>query len=310
MSKNHESGPSWVTIAIFLAIPGLRFIGVFLLLKKLTRLLRLAGKNADFLYIIAAVLLFGSAAEIFSFLKGVFRYAVIPISAAALGFFLYAKFTESRHERLENYVSCLCGENAYSLNALMSEMGVSEKKLRRDIKALKKKGQLPKTAYIDEGRRLLILRPEGKPVEPTHTDNSGESPEETEYRQTLLEIRALSIVIDDEAVSAKIDRIEQITSAIFEIVRAKPERREEIQTFLEYYLPTTLKLLRHYSRLERQTVEGENILDSRAKIEGILSKLVSGFEKQLDLLFHSDAIDITSDVKVLEKMMQMDGLSN
>ena len=78
---------------------------------------------------------------------------------------------------------------------------------------------------------------------------------------------------------------------------------------MEYYLPTTLKLLRQYARLERQPSSGENIASSRARIESILDKLVAGFEKQLDMLFKSDAIDITSDIKVLEKMMEMDGLT-
>ena len=70
-----------------------------------------------------------------------------------------------------------------------------------------------------------------------------------------------------------------------------------------------MKLLKQYAHLEQQTVPGENIVSSRKRIEGILDKLVQGFEKQLDILFKSDAVDITSDIKTLEKMLQMDGLN-
>ncbi|MBQ5770139.1 MAG: hypothetical protein IIW08_03080, partial [Clostridia bacterium] len=66
---------------------------------------------------------------------------------------------------------------------------------------------------------------------------------------------------------------------------------------------------KQYALLEQQTIPGENILSSKARIEGILDKLVQGFEKQLDILFKSDAVDITSDIKTLEKMLEMDGLN-
>ena len=70
-----------------------------------------------------------------------------------------------------------------------------------------------------------------------------------------------------------------------------------------------LYLTKQYAHLEQQTVAGENIASSRSRIEGILDKLVQGFEKQLDILFKSDAVDITSDIKTLEKMLEMDGLN-
>ena len=61
--------------------------------------------------------------------------------------------------------------------------------------------------------------------------------------------------------------------------------------------------------LERQGIEGENIDGARERIESILDKLVSGFTQQLDQLFRADALDISSDIDVLETMMQRDGLT-
>ena len=79
---------------------------------------------------------------------------------------------------------------------------------------------------------------------------------------------------------------------------------------MSYYLPTTLKILRAYGQLESQEVSGENITAAMARIEGMMDKVVEGFEKQLDQLFQGDAMDITTDVEVLERMLAKDGLSS
>ena len=57
-------------------------------------------------------------------------------------------------------------------------------------------------------------------------------------------------------------------------------------------------------------MSGENITAAMARIESMMDKVVEGFEKQLDLLFQGDAMDITADVAVLERMLAKDGLSD
>ncbi len=78
---------------------------------------------------------------------------------------------------------------------------------------------------------------------------------------------------------------------------------------MNYYLPTTVKLLTSYGMRERQSYQGENIIAARKNIEDILSTLVYAFEKQLDKLFAAEAIDISSDIQVLETMIAKDGLT-
>ena len=75
-------------------------------------------------------------------------------------------------------------------------------------------------------------------------------------------------------------------------------------------LLTTLKILRAYGQLEAQEISGQNIAAAMGRIEGMMDKVVEGFEKQLDLLFQGDAMDITTDVEVLERMLAKDGLSD
>ena len=123
------------------------------------------------------------------------------------------------------------------------------------------------------------------------------------------EIRRLNDDIDDEAMSRKIDRIGEITSKIYGYVKQNPSKEGELRQFLNYYLPTTLKILKAYARMEDQGVEGENIRAAKARIEGMMDKVVEGFEKQLDLLFEVDTMDVTADVEVLERMLEKDGLA-
>ena len=127
---------------------------------------------------------------------------------------------------------------------------------------------------------------------------------------TLKQLKALNDEILDQAVSDKIDRIAALTRDIYSFVALNPEREIEVHKFMNYYLPTTMKLLKSYSLLERQSYQGENIVASRHDIEEILGTLVHAFEKQLDQLFAADAVDISSDITVLETMIAKDGLSH
>jgi len=131
----------------------------------------------------------------------------------------------------------------------------------------------------------------------------------TESEATLARLRQLNDDILDEDVSRKIDRIGLLTGDIYAFVALNPERAGEVRKFMNYYLPTTMKLLTSYSMLERQSYQGDNIINARRDIEKILDTLVHAFEKQLDQLFATDAVDISSDISVLETMMAKDGLS-
>ena len=134
--------------------------------------------------------------------------------------------------------------------------------------------------------------------------------ENSEYDKIVRDIRELNDRIADKAISDKIDRIELLTTRIFHLVEERPAMKPQIRKFMNYYLPTTLKLLDSYALLEAQGIEGENITASKAEIERTMDTLIAGFEKQLDRLFSSQAMDITADVEVLEGMMAQDGLGD
>ena len=129
------------------------------------------------------------------------------------------------------------------------------------------------------------------------------------FEEKLREIRKLNDDITNEHVSQRIDRIGMLTASIFRAVQEKPERTDEVRKFMNYYLPTTMKLLKSYSLMEKQSYQGENIQASRKKIEDVLDTLVHAFEQQQDRLFQADVLDVETDISVLETMMASDGLT-
>lgn len=124
----------------------------------------------------------------------------------------------------------------------------------------------------------------------------------------LAEMKRLNESIRDAKLSADIERLEDVCGKIFAQVKADPSRLPQIRKFMDYYLPTTLKLLNAYDRMGAQGVSGENIAGTMSRVESIMGTIVSAFEKQLDALFGAEAMDISTDITVLENLMQREGL--
>ena len=126
----------------------------------------------------------------------------------------------------------------------------------------------------------------------------------------ISEMKRLNASIKDAKISADIDRLEDLSAKIFAQVKADPAKLPQIRKFMDYYLPTTLKLLNAYDRMGAQGIDGGNIGSTMQRVESMMSTIVAAFEKQLDMLFGSEAMDISTDITVLENMMKQEGLSS
>lgn len=129
-----------------------------------------------------------------------------------------------------------------------------------------------------------------------------------EKDRAISEMRRLNDAIADETISAQIDQLEDITGKIIDQVIEYPEKQPQIRKFLIYYLPTTLKILNAYDRMGSTGVTGENIGGTMEKIETMMGTIVLSFQKQLDALFRDEAMDIASDITVMENMLAQEGL--
>ena len=130
-----------------------------------------------------------------------------------------------------------------------------------------------------------------------------------EGEDTLAQIQAVNRAISDPAMTAKLTRLETVIRKIFEFIEENPGQIMEMRRFMGYYLPTTLKLLNAYDRMDSQGVSGGNIGGTMERVENIMGTIVTAFERQLDALFGAEALDISTDITVLENMMAREGLA-
>lgn len=123
-------------------------------------------------------------------------------------------------------------------------------------------------------------------------------------------IRECNDAIPGEEISAKIYHMEMIVDKIFDRVEENPASVSDIRRLMDYYLPTTIKLLEAYARMDAQPIGGENIQSAKKEIEATLDTLNEAFEKLLDSLFQEAAWDVSSDISVLNTMLAQEGLKN
>ena len=244
---------------------------------------------------------------------------------------------KNRARDAQRYVNLIGEKESFSLTKLSSATSYKIEKVKRDLQRMIDAGIFGEQAYLDMSNLCFMRTPDAQPdgaaqqfgeyfrtmngvgadvqanapaVQPEPKE-SAENPETdlSDPAAILSRIRRLDEEIQDERVSERIRRIETVTGNIFAYVKEKPEKQKQIRMFMNYYLPTTLKLLESYSRIERVGVAGENMLEAKENIEKILDMLVTGFEQQFDQLYKAESMDIHSDIEVLEQMMKKDGLN-
>ncbi len=158
---------------------------------------------------------------------------------------------------------------------------------------------------------MAAPQPEEKPQKeegPKTTGNPEVDAVLKERDRAISEMRRLNENIPDEKISAQIDHLEEVTKKIIEQVAAKPEKLPQIRRFMDYYLPTTLKILNAYDRMGSTGISGENIDATKDKVERMMGTIVAAYDKQLDSLFGEEALDISTDITVMENLLAREGL--
>lgn len=242
-----------------------------------------------------------------------------------------------RLKRFRQYIAQLRGHNYCLIKELSSGTGLSNKFIIKDLQKMISIGMFPeghlddkKTCFmlnresyeqylkLQENMRMRNLEEQAKQKEQKSeeqtTEKSNTGGQEIrnaieEGRLYIQKIKKANDAIPGQEVSGKLDRLEQIISKIFDYVELHPEQLSEIKKFMEYYLPTTLKLLDAYKEFDYQTVQGENISTAKKEIEKTLDTINLAFENLLDSLFEDAAMDISTDISVLETMFAQEGLT-
>lgn len=130
-----------------------------------------------------------------------------------------------------------------------------------------------------------------------------------EGNRALSEMGRLYMSIKDPEVRGKINEIMRITDKIAQDAISDPSDIPQIKKFMSYYLPTTIKLLNAYDRMSAQGIEGENLDKSMKSINDMLDTAIEAYKKRLDSLFANQALDIETDIQVMNTMLAREGLS-
>ena len=244
------------------------------------------------------------------------RELLQALAVAAAGGAMFGKGVSMDRQvrRCTKYLAVIGEREAVDIRQLSRTLGYSARQVERDLQRMIDRGHFGGTAYLNV--ELGYLFRSGRADEElkrkqAERQSAAPPPREAEegYSGILRNIRRANDEIADPVLSAKIDRLEEITARIFRAVEEDPKKAGRIDTFLNYYLPTTQKLLDSYAEFEAAGVEGENLRQAKGRIESTMDAIVRGFEHQLDELYKADALDVDSDIRVMETMLHRDTAS-
>lgn len=239
--------------------------------------------------------------------------------------------------RFRHYARVIGNRSYITVDELVRLTATEKKKILRDLKKMMQKNMFLQ-GHLDAKETTFMLTDEAyqqyqqteesrrsrevqEAIRKKQADfQSKETPKTPTYSSEIEKIladgnayirtvRECNDLIPNEEVSNKLYKLEAIMKRIFEQVEKHPESAEDLHKLMDYYLPTTIKLLNAYVDLDKQEIAGANISATKKEIEDVLDVINVAFEKLLDSMFEDTAWDISSDISVMKTMMAQEGLT-
>ena len=267
---------------------------------------------------------------------------MLPGAIMLLFFFGMVQLGCSKHHRLkraDRYIQ-LCGARMYAeISQLAAAIQKSRSFVLHDVRRMLRLGIFP-NGHLDEQGTTLMLNDviykqyqdaeraravrerqalpvqEERPLTPGEIVEQEQRARDQELNQMIAEgmecirkLRDMNDAIEGEVISAKLYRLENLLKEIFDKVREYPDQMSQMHRVMEYYLPTTLKLVEAYKEFDQVSVPGEDILSAKAQIEKTLDTINAAFTELLNNLFRNRVYDVTTDAQVLETMLAQEGLT-
>lgn len=122
-------------------------------------------------------------------------------------------------------------------------------------------------------------------------------------------LHALNDAIPDPQLSAQMDRMERAGRGILQAVEASPDKADQISRFARYYLPEVVKIMAAYARMEQNGIRGGNSEQIQSEVRANAATMATAFENQLDSLYSAEAMDISTDIQVLDTILKSQNLA-
>lgn len=263
-------------------------------------------------------------------------WAVGTLGSIAL-FFYVMLFVGIRNNcrigRLKEYLKELKihGKGYCELERLEKNSSRSLKYIRKDLKKMLKLGMLP-DARMDDQETCLLLNEETYQQYRLTQDSLIQRQQEQQKKQTrerevwdiqekspagesiargreyMETLDRLRESIPDREMTGKLERLDAILEQLFEALKKQPDQ-VELDQFMEYYLPTTVKLVTSYQEFAAVEFPGDNVKRAKKEIRHTLDTINGAFEKLLDDFYQDKTFDVLSDASVLQSMLAREGLT-
>lgn len=226
------------------------------------------------------------------------------------------------------YAMLLQYKNVLTFENIAKITGMTQEAAKKDIKKAMDKKMMP-DVRMDVQETCIMRGPEAYQLYvETEKARRQREEEEAEHKQrmrdpetaeleefkakgaaTIRKIREANDAIPGEEISLKLEKLENTTANIFSYVEKHPEKLPDTRKFMDYYLPTTLKLVEKYRQYEEESVQVASIEKAKGEIEKALDTIDTAFQNLLESLYHEDTLDVTTDIEVLEDMLEQEGLT-
>lgn len=265
--------------------------------------------------------------------------------AGFFGMIRHGVSQRNRLKRAKRYIQ-LCGGRMYGqIENLARDTGRSVRFVIKDIHRMLSLGMFPE-GHLDEKNTCLMLNdsvhqqyleaekariirerqktaeqePDIRPPSGTESTQkqSGQMDHEQEAElnamvaegmECIRKLRELNDLIPGEVISEKLYRLEKLLKDIFDSVKEHPEQMHRMHKMMDYYLPTTLKLVEAYEDFDKVSTPGPEILAAKAEIERTMDIINQAFSELLGNLFQDAILDATTDAQVLQTMLAREGLT-
>lgn len=261
---------------------------------------------------------------------------LFPFFIGSLALMTEGIIQSKRLQRFRQYVRILHGRTYAMLDEFAATLGKSRNYVRKDVQKMISLRMFPYGRLDAEGTCLILnnetwqqymaLKSQAQQRELEQREQVLQEREQKQLEETdpfqhevqqalkegeryLGQIREANEAIPGKEISTKLDNLEMIIRKIFEQLKNHPEKIPEMKKFMEYYLPTTLKLVNAYREFDGQTLAGENINTGKQEIEKTLDTINKAFLNLFDSLFADTAMDISTDISVLQTMLAQEGLT-
>lgn len=300
-----------------------------------------AGSISGIIYIFLGVsgsLVYGSSVVTFLIFKVLFSGVVITgsniifgvallFSIISLGLLLRGITLRKRVKRFKKYVRFIGNNSYFLINDLARFSKEKDSFVVKELYKMIDKGMFLE-GHIDEEKTYFMLNDEvyndylnlknqqiakesnNEKLNEEIYDSEKEEIESTIKigRSYIEQIKSIRNDLCKEEIAVKLDKLGNIATQILSQVEKNPNKIQEVNKFINHYLPITIKLINSYKDINNQVVQGENIENAKNEIEKSIDLINSAFENLLDDLFEDVVLDVSTDISVLKTLFKQEGL--